>query len=66
MQLAAGDFRALRRNSQLVRVVSGHGWITFEGRDAYLSSGEEILLGQGRHHAVLSALGAGPLVYEIR
>jgi mannose-6-phosphate isomerase-like protein (cupin superfamily) len=64
--LGAGESRAVRRNSQVIRVVSGNGWITFEGRDAYLSSGEEMLLGRGKHHAVLSALGADPLVYEIR
>ena len=66
MQLGPGGARSLRRNSQVLRVISGNAWITFDGKDMYLDCDEELSLVPGRSHAVISALGDHPLVYEIR
>ena len=65
MQLSPGGARSIRRNSQIVRIISGHAWITFDGKDLYLDSDEELSLAPRKSHAVISALGGIPLIYEI-
>lgn len=64
VQLAPGEVRSHRRNSQVLHVVSGQAWITVDGRDIVLSSGEEMAISPGTYEAVILALGRQPLTYE--
>ena len=48
-----------------VRVVSGQAWLSYEGKDYFLSYGEEMTLPQGRHEAVIMALYNKPLTLEL-
>ncbi len=65
-QLQVGDVRPLERQSQVLRVVSGHAWITMDGKDIVLKRGDELTLNQGTHPAVISAAGLRPVVVEVR
>lgn len=63
--MAPGEVHSLPRRAQTLRVVSGDAWVTFDGEDYCVNSGQEIRLAPGRQPAVVMALGGIPLVYEI-
>lgn len=65
-ELMDGFVRDEKRESQVLRVVSGQAWITMDGEDFVLSEGEELRLSHGKYDAVVSATGHDPLVYEIK
>lgn len=64
--LDPGRVRRLQRGFRSVHVVSGIAWITSNGRDFLLESGDELSLEPGTHDNLISALGGHPLVYEMR
>ncbi len=63
--LSWGNVHSLERQSQILHVVSGNAWVTFDAQDFILQSGDEITLSPGRDIAVVSALGEQTLVYKI-
>lgn len=65
-ELMDGFVRDEKRESQVLRVVSGQAWITMDGEDIILGEGEEIRLSHGKYHALVSAADKKPLVYEIK
>ena len=64
IELMKGYVRSEKRDSQVLRIVSGTAWVSIDGEDMVLSSGEELKLSHGRHQAVVSATGDEPLVYQ--
>ena len=64
IELMKGYVRDEKRESQVLRVVSGSAWVTMDGEDVVLKPGDEIKLSRGKYDAVVSATGDGPLVYE--
>ena len=64
IELMEGYIRDEKRESQVLRVVSGKAWITMDGEDFLLGEGDEIKLSHGKHKAVISASGHEPLIYE--
>ncbi len=65
VRLGAGSVRTLPRASQMIRVVAGCAWITLDGDDIVLCSGQEVRLVPGRHPAVISGPSDYPVIYEI-
>ena len=51
--------------SQGAKVVSGVAWVTVNGRDIFLASGERLWLPSRRDSALISALGYHPLILEV-
>jgi hypothetical protein len=64
IELMKGFVRDEKRESQVLRVVSGKAWVTMDGEDVVLQPGDEIKLSRGKYDAVVSAAGDEPLVYE--
>lgn len=64
IELMKGYVRDEKRESQVLRVVSGNAWVTIDGEDVVLKAGEELKLSRGKHDAVVSPAGSEPLVYE--
>ena len=64
IELMKGFVRTEKRESQLMRVVSGTAWVSMDGKDMVLNPGEELKLSHGQYKAVVSAAGNEPLVYE--
>ena len=58
--------RTLENQTQTLTIISGCAWVTVYGHDFILKSGDEIQLESGIDNPVISALGQGQLVYEIR
>jgi hypothetical protein len=57
-------YRAKRR-SEVIQVVSGCAWITFDGQDWLVYGGEEIALTPGKDDVVIGSLNGSPLVFAI-
>ncbi len=64
IELMKGYVRSEKRQSQVLRIVSGKAWISMEGEDIFLEPGEELKLSHGRHQAVVSPASDEPVVYE--
>lgn len=64
IELMNGYVRNEKRESQVLRIVSGTAWVSIDGEDMVLKPGEELKLSRGAYNAVVSATGDGPLVYE--
>jgi len=64
IELMKGYVRDEKRESQVLRVISGNAWVTMDGEDVVLKPGDELKLSRGRYDAVVSATGDEPLVYE--
>ncbi|MBZ0298487.1 MAG: DUF2917 domain-containing protein [Anaerolineae bacterium] len=64
IELLKGFVRSEKRESQVLRIVSGTAWVSMDGEDMILNAGEELKLSHGKHQAVVSATGDDPLVYE--
>jgi hypothetical protein len=54
-----------KRIGQRLKVIDGCAWITFDGKDRVLCSGQEITLVPGRDAAVISRLNASVLVFAM-
>ncbi|MBZ0296229.1 MAG: DUF2917 domain-containing protein [Anaerolineae bacterium] len=64
IELMKGYVRTEKRESQVLRIVSGTAWVSMDGEDLILNPGEELKLSHGKHHAVVSPANNQPLVYE--
>jgi mannose-6-phosphate isomerase-like protein (cupin superfamily) len=64
IELMKGYVRDEKRESQVLRVISGKAWVTMDGEDVVLKPGDELKLSRGKYDAVVSATGDEPLVYE--
>lgn len=64
IELMTGYVRSEKRESQVLRIVSGTAWVSMEGEDIVLAPGEELKLSHGKHNAIVSPAGQEPLVYE--
>lgn len=65
-QLNVGEVQRLKRQSQVIRVESGHAWITHDGKDIVLKGGDELTLNRGKDSAVISSAGRRPVTFEVR
>jgi mannose-6-phosphate isomerase-like protein (cupin superfamily) len=64
IELMKGYVRDEKRESQVLRIVSGNAWVTMDGEDFVLKPGDELKLSHGKYDAVVSPTGDEPLVYE--
>lgn len=64
IELLKGYVRDEKRESQVLRIVSGTAWISMDGEDVVLKPGEEFKLSHGKHKALVSPATNEPLVYE--
>lgn len=64
VELMKGYVRDEKRESQVLRVVSGAAWVSMDGEDFILRTGEELKLSHGKHKALVSPANNEPLVYE--
>jgi hypothetical protein len=60
-----GETHRLLRSCLGVRVIEGVAWVTFAGTDFILGRDEETRFQAARDFAVVSPLGATPLVLEV-
>jgi hypothetical protein len=54
-----------KRQSEVIRVIFGSAWITFDSQDWLVYGGEEITLTPGNDDAVIASLDGNPLVFAI-
>lgn len=64
IELMTGYVRDEKRESQVLRIVSGTAWVSMDGEDLILNPGDELKLSHGKHKALVSAATDEPLVYE--
>lgn len=64
--LVQGEALRLPRSRTSIRVLAGSAWITQDGEDRFLLPGEAMTAAAGRDGVVISALGARPLLLEMR
>jgi len=64
--LVQGEALRLPRSRTSIRVLAGSAWITQCGEDRFLTAGEAMTAAAGADRAVVSALGAQPLLLEVR
>jgi hypothetical protein len=66
MVLVEGETLRLPLSPMKVSVLSGTAWITQSGIDSLLHAGGCLDLSIARDQAVISAVGKGPLFFEMR
>lgn len=64
--LVQGEALRLPRSRTSIHVLAGSAWITQRGEDRFLMAGEAMTAAAGADRAVVSALGAQPLLLEVR
>ncbi len=64
IELMKGYVRDEKRESQVLRIVSGSAWVTMDGEDIVLKPGDEMKLSRGEYNAIVSPTGDEPLIYE--
>lgn len=64
IELMKGYVRTEKRESQVLRIVSGMAWVSMDGEDLILNPGEELKLSHGKYNAVVSPANNEPLIYE--
>lgn len=65
LMLCHNEVLRLPAASQGAEVVSGVAWVTVNGRDIFLASGERLWLPSPRDPVLISALGRNPLILEV-
>jgi len=63
--VSMGETQRVERRGQLLRVMSGQAWVSFDGYDFCVRQGATIRLQAGSNPAVISMLGQTELVCEI-
>lgn len=63
--LLPGEVLRLPRVHALLRVLAGAAWVTRAGKDQVVCTGERITVPAVRDPAVISSLGAQPLMVEM-
>jgi hypothetical protein len=66
MVLVEGETLRLPLSRMRVNVLSGTAWITQTGTDSLLQAGASLDLSAAGDRAVISAIGKGPLFFEMR
>jgi len=56
---------SVKRENQVLRIIQGVAWITFDAQDWFAEAGEFVALGMGYDEAVITSMGQSPLVYEV-
>jgi mannose-6-phosphate isomerase-like protein (cupin superfamily) len=64
IELMKGYVRSEKRESQVLRIVSGTAWVSIDGEDVILNPGDELKLSHGKHKALVSSAHNEPLIYE--
>jgi hypothetical protein len=65
IQLRGNATYQARRTAQVLKVITGCAWISFDGKDWIVRSGEEITLNPGLDAAVISRLSDSVLVFSM-
>lgn len=63
--LSQGETRHIKTDAQTIHIVSGQAWVSYEGEDHILKSGDLLAISKGDYAAVISPLGNHDLVYEL-
>ena len=66
VQVNPGDAYRLNNTPQVIRVVSGSAWISYDGKDVVLRKGRNMYLPKIAFPAVLSPIGEVPVLLEIQ
>ncbi|MGO8949619.1 MAG: hypothetical protein ACLQUY_18605 [Ktedonobacterales bacterium] len=64
-RIEPGELLRLHLHAQTIHVVSGCAWITWEGEDVLLMTGQEKEFGSSKYPALISAEQHSPLQIEI-
>jgi hypothetical protein len=64
--LSKNHVHALKCAARALWVMSGSAWITFDGQDIIVHSGDQIALTSNSDPVIISALGDHPLIYATR
>jgi mannose-6-phosphate isomerase-like protein (cupin superfamily) len=59
------QFRFPSSSEWRLRILSGKAWISFEGQDFILGSGESLAVPKVKNGGIISAMGKEALFYEI-
>lgn len=65
VRLSQGETRHIKTDAQTIHIVSGQAWVSYEGEDHILKSGDLLAISKGDYAAVISPLGNHDLVYEL-
>jgi hypothetical protein len=65
LMLRQNEVLRLPAAGQALKVISGIAWVTVNGRDNFLASGESLRLPSGRDAVLISALGRQSLILEV-
>ena len=63
--VARGETQRIERHGQILRVISGQAWVSFDGHDLTMQQGATIRLEAGRDVALISTLGQENVIYEL-
>ena len=66
IQVNPGDVHRLDTAAQVVRIVSGSAWITYNGQDMVLRKGRNVYLPPTSMPSLMSAIGHNPVVFEVQ
>jgi hypothetical protein len=66
IQVNPGDVHRLDTTAQVVRVLAGSAWLTYNGQDMVLRKGRNIFLPATNLPSLMSAIGQSPVVFEIQ
>lgn len=65
IRLAAHEPLRLGRSSFHIRVVSGDVWVTFEGKDIFLTKGDQLFITPSKNSALISSIRNTPIVLDL-
>jgi len=65
INLTENQHLTLSHKVNFVRVLNGSAWISYQGKDIVLKSGEMLELEPGRDITIVSALGHKPVELEV-
>ena len=65
LMLRHNEIYRLPATSRSIEIVAGTAWVTVNGRDIFLASGERLWLPSRRDSALISALGRTLLILEV-
>jgi hypothetical protein len=60
-----GEVYRLTAAPQMIRILSGSAWITFNGQDMVLRKGRNVYLPTTENAGLVSAIGHAPVLFEI-
>lgn len=63
--LCHNELLRLPAASRGIEVVAGKAWVTVNGQDIFLASGERLWLSSRRDAVLISALGRNPVILEV-